>query len=189
MKCPNCGANLEKGAKFCPNCGNSINISNNSPSSSNIVDTVLSRPKLVIVALIVVIVIFAMLIFTSNGDSSNQKFSSDGGYDVEIFGVAFHIPEGFKESYHTGPFSNGETVDFESDDYDDLEIDVSPYRNVNLNSNHVKVKSSKNIDGMDGTIVFYDSNRVSFYYRYGDYLIKLNTNSPDYEELFSSVII
>lgn len=142
-----------------------------------------SKPKIILIGLIIIIIIFVALSFSSNDNTS------DSGYEVEIFEVKFNIPEEFEESYHAGSFSSGETVDFQSADYDDLEISVSPYYNVDLNSNHVTAKYSKNIDGIDGTLVFYDSNRISFYYEYGDYLIKLNTNSPDYEDLFSFVII
>lgn len=147
---------------------------------------ILKRPKLTIIVLIVIIVVLALLI--GGGGNSDQDYSNSNYYEMNIFGVLFHIPEGFEESYHMGPSSSGETVDFQSNGYDDLEIEVSPYYNVNLNSNHIKVKYSKNIDGIDGTLVFYDSNRVSFYYQYGNYLIKLNSNSPDYEDIFSRVI-
>lgn len=193
MKCPNCGSNIGKGSKFCPNCGASVEfvkpdnpVNNNSNSPSDVLNSILAKPKLAALILIVIVVIVAFMLV---GSGSDEQSSYGGGYDMEIYGVKFHIPEGFEETYHAGPFSNGETVDFRSDDYDDLEIDVSPYYNVNLNSNHVKVKYSKNIDGVDGTIVFYDSNRISFYYEHDGYLIKLNTNSPHYEDLFSSVII
>ena len=135
------------------------------------------NPKLSIVILLI-IVVFLALVFM--GGNSNQGYSENGGYEKNIFGVPFHIPEGFEESYHTGPFSSGEVVDFQSDDYDDLEIDVSPQYNPNLNSKHVKAKMQKNIDGKEGTLVFYDSNRVSFYYNDAGNTIKLNTNSPDH---------
>ena len=191
MKCPNCGTNISNDTKFCPNCGKaleSVKVSSKSNiNSKNIFDMFLAKPKIVFLVFIVIILIIAFMLV--GGNNSDQDFSESRGYIVNIFGVSFQIPEEFKESYHSGPFSSGETVDFDSGDYDNLEITVSPYYNVNLNSNHVKVKYSKNIDGVDGTLVFYDSNRISFYYKYGDYLVKLNSNSPDYEELFAFVIV
>ena len=194
MKCSNCGADVKNNSNFCPECGNNVSSKNNASkkssdldsSLSNILDFISSKPKLLGIVLIVLVVLIALMMM---GNGSNQGYSDDGGYIMDVFGVSFHIPEGFEESYHAGPFSSGETVDFKSNDYDDLEIDVSPAYNVDLNSNHVKAKLQKNIDGIDGTLVFYDSNRVSFYYEYDGYTIKLNSNSPDYEDLFSSVII
>lgn len=192
MKCPNCGANLSNDAKFCTNCGNNIGNNNkkthkssNSSGTSGIINTLLSKPKLILVILIVIIIAGAVLSGFGNSSGSNY---SNGGYDMEIFNLAFHIPGGFEESYHTGPFSSGETVDFKSNDYDDLEISVSPQRSLNLNSNHIKTKYTTTIDGREGTLVFYDSNRVSFYYYEGNYLVKLNTNSPQYKDLFAAVI-
>lgn len=192
MKCPNCGAILSEDTKFCTTCGNDVSSIHKSKSSSsldkspsNILDFILSKPKLIAVIVIIFIVFLALIMMGGNSDG----YSDNGGYVTEIFGVSFHIPDGFEESYHSGPFSSGETVDFKSDDYDDLEIEVSPAYNVNLNSNHVKVKTQKNIGGKDGTLVYYDSNRVSFYYEDNGYTIKLNTNSPNHDELFDSVII
>lgn len=192
MKCPNCGASLNNNSNFCTKCGNRIenntkvNNAGNSSAVSDIVNTLLSKPKLIILILIVLVV--AGVIFSGFGGSSDSGYSKNGGYDMDVFGLSFHIPEGFEESYHSGPFNDGETVDFKSDDYDDLEIDVSTDRSLNLNSNYITAKLTKTIAGKEGTVAFYDSNRVSFYYFEGDCRVKLNTNSPEYEELFASVI-
>ncbi len=158
-------------------------------SLDELISFFLKNPKIIAAIMILIVIVLVLTMFGGGNSNSDLDYSNTNYYEKNIFGVTFHIPEGFKESYHSGPSSSGETVDFQSEEYDDLEIEVSPYYNVNLNSKHVKVKYSKNIGGMDGTLVFYDSNRVSFYYKYGDYLIKLNTNSPDHDELFAHVIV
>lgn len=151
MKCPNCGADLDKNTKFCPKCGNAIispmdnNLKGNSSNFDfrEVINMILKKPKLLAIVGVALILILAFAVMT--GGESNQGYSSNGGYITEIFGLSFHIPEGFEESYHSGPFSSGETVDYQSGDYDDLEIEVSPQYSVNLNSNHVKVKTQKTL--------------------------------------------
>ena len=194
--CPDCGAKLDDGVIYCPNCGNNLggkksNVDSSSKSGLDalkIIETILSKPKLIVV-IVVVLLVVGLMVFGSNGGESNQEYSKDNSYQKAIGGIIFNIPDGFEESYHSGPFDDGsETVDFKSDDYDDLEISVSPKYNVDLNSKYIKAKTSKNIGGMDGILVFYDSNRVAFYFDSGDCTVRLNSNSPDYNKLFGTVL-
>lgn len=197
--CKECGAKVSSNQKFCPKCGGKINVPNskkqnvsvdklNHSNKSNvdgiifgIINKIISQPKLIIAIILSILIIFGLA----------NLFSDDysGGYAMDISGLSFSIPDGFVESYHKGPNSVGETVDFHGPNYDDLEIRVSPGRTPDLSSNHIKSQFDKIIDGKDGVVVLSDSNRTSFYYYEGNDLVCLNTNSPDYEDLFKAVII
>ena len=108
--CPNCGEKLEDDSKFCANCGNSVsdnvndktNINKtNNKSISDIINPILERPKILLLIIVVLILFIGISsIFNSSSNFSSSSSSSSnifgGGQDITVYGVNFHIPEGFK---------------------------------------------------------------------------------------------
>ena len=112
--CPNCGEKLEDDSKFCANCGNSVSDNINdktiinktsNKSISDIINPILERPKILLLIIVVLILFIGInAIFNSSSNfSSSSDFSSSsssnifgGGQDITVYGVNFHIPEGFK---------------------------------------------------------------------------------------------
>lgn len=181
MKCPNCSANVENGAQFCPNCGNTLKVvkendstfknpNNNSPFQDAI-NAILAKPKLIIVGIVVIILIFAAgSIFNSDGGAS-----SNGGFDTTVYGLNFHIPEGYVESSRAD-FTNGEYADFNDDGYI-IEISVSEDRNFK-ESKYIDSKVDMTINNKHGTLYQYSANRVAFVYQDNGNLVVIRGAGP-----------
>jgi hypothetical protein len=183
MKCPNCGANVAKGAQFCPNCGNSLkfaketdstfNRPNNNSLFQDAINTILAKPKLIILVLVVIIVIFGIgSIFNSDGGTS-----SNGGFDTTVYGLNFHIPEGYVESSRSD-LTNGEFADFKDDGYI-IEISVSGDRNFK-ESKYIDSKVDMTINNKQGTLYQYKySNGVAFVYHDNGNLVVIRGAGPN----------
>ena len=125
--CPNCGKKIDGDSNFCDNCGNQVsdnindkpNSNNSHKSISDIINPILARPKLLLVIIIVLIVIMGVnFIFNSNSVSnsdsnsvsnsvSNSGSNIFGGQEINVYGVNFHIPDGF--TYYSLPGTSTKT--------------------------------------------------------------------------------
>ena len=179
MKCPNCGAEISKDTKFCSNCGNAIEFSkqkdsNNYNDSNSIINTILANPKLIIMAIVVILLLFGIMsIFNSGSGNVN----SNGASDITVYGLNFHIPDGYVES-DRGDLTNGETVDLKDNGYI-IEISVSADRNFK-ESKYIDSKVDMTINGKQGTLYQYKapSKGIAYVYNDGGNLVVIRGAGP-----------
>lgn len=184
--CSNCGAKLDDNSKFCSECGKhtDVNINNviNNFDIQKIVNSILKRPKLIILILGIIIVILGMnALFNSNG--SDLGTSNGDVYSATVYGMNFNIPAKYKESYRS-KFSNGESADF-SDSGWTIEISVSTDTDFQP-SKYVESSFSKTINGKQGKIYSYKSGHMSFVYFDNGYRVVIR--DANFDELKKIII-
>lgn len=185
--CSNCGAKLDTDSQFCSECGKTTEVSaNNSTNNSNIqnvVNSILNRPKLIILILGVVIVILGMgLLFNSN---NNHDLDMPNGevYDTVVYGMQFHVPSGYEET-NRADFTNGEYADFSKDGWT-IEISVSK-NSYFKKSQYVQSSYSKTVNGKQGTVYNYKFGHSSFVYFENGYRVVIR--DANYKELEEIII-
>ena len=142
-----------------------------------ILNLILKRPKLILLGLIVIIMIIGVSSIFTSGDNN-------GGQVTEIYGLSFHIPEGFVEGQRA-ELTNGETVDLEEDGVSLIEISVSAYTYFK-ESNYIDSKFSKTVNGKEGTVYIYKapSNGMAYvYYDHGMRVVILGATFSELEEI------
>ena len=186
MKCHNCGADLDNNAKFCSNCGNSIDFNkqakskidtppkNNNFDVSNILNIFLKNPKLILAVIVFIIVIFGISsIFTSGG----------GSQDTTVYGLDFHIPNGYVES-DRADLTNGEVITLKGDGGYTIEISVRANEYFK-ESKYVDSKLSKTINNKQGTVYIYKpaTNMAFVYYDQGNLVVIRGATFSELEEI------
>ena len=183
MKCPNCGADVENEAKFCRNCGKHIiKNSNNGFNFQKIVNLLLENPKLILAVIAVIIVVVGVSsILSSGGDTTG----GNGVYDTEVYGINFHIPEGYIES-DRGQYTNGEYADFKKGGAI-IEISVST-DSYFKESKYIDSKFSKTVNGKSGTVYVYKAPSNGMAYVYYDQGKRIVIRDATFTELEQIVI-
>ena len=149
---------------------------------SKIVNSILKRPKLIILILGIIIVILGMnALFNSNG--SDEGTSNGDVYSTTVYGMNFNIPAKYKESDRS-MYTNGEFADFSKDGWT-IEISVSTDTDFKQ-SEYVKSSFSKTINGKQGTIYSYNSGHMSFVYFDNGYRVVIR--DADFNELEEIII-
>lgn len=145
-----------------------------------ILDMIMAQPKLIIIAIVVVIIIFGISSMFTSGDSSG---SNGGSYDAVVYGMNFHIPNGYVESSR-GEFTNGEYADFKKDAWI-IEISVST-NSYFKESKYIDSKLSKTVNGHEGTVYIYKepSNRMCYvYYDQGKQVVIRDASFDELEQI------
>ena len=149
---------------------------------SKIVNSILKRPKLIILILGIIIVILGMnALFNSNG--SDEGTSNGDVYSTTVYGMNFNIPAKYKESDRS-MYTNGEFADFSKDGWT-IEISVSTDTDFKQ-SEYVKSSFSKTINGKQGTIYSYNFGHMSFVYFDNGYRVVIR--DADFNELEEIII-
>lgn len=133
--------------------------------------------------LVVLGIVFLAVISIS---SVSAFWPFDSGNDVTVYGLNFHIPEGYKEtSRHE--FTNGEGVDLKEDENDiwTIEISVSSDRTFK-ESNYMVSSFPYTINDVDGTVYSYKTGNMAFVYYVDDYLVVIK--GADFDELKEIII-
>lgn len=193
MKCPNCSEEIDNNSKFCANCGNAVPINRNNKTNINnsnngffqdIVNTIIKKPKLILFAIFVLIFIIgisSMFNSTSTSDSNNVF-----GQEVTVYGLNFHIPEGYKETSRN-EFTNGEYVDLKEDENDAWAIEISVSSDGSFKeSKYVKSSFPYTINNVKGTVYSYKTGNMAFVYYVDDYLVVIK--GADFDELKEIII-
>ena len=191
MKCPNCGVDLSKNVKFCPNCGNSLDFSkqiksttidktqnNNTFDVTGILNLFSQNPKLILLSIVVIIAIFAICSIFISGDGTN----ANGGYDTTVYGVNFHVPEGYVESDRSD-LTSGETITLEGDG---STIEISVRANEHFKeSKYIDSKFSKTINNKEGTVYTYKpaTNMAFVYYDQENLVVIRGASLAELEEI------
>ena len=129
---PNCGVKSKK-YKGPDNIAETTN-------KSNLIVTVLSKPKLLLLVVAVIIFVCGVISLTSN------NFSAEGNYvwgwhEVSIYRIPFNIPNGFEETKHEGSSTYWETVYFyNKNTQEEFSIRVFTDINLDLSGKHIKSK-------------------------------------------------
>lgn len=191
--CNKCGEELDSDEEFCHNCGaksknyKGTDKTTKTANKSNLIDTIIAKPKLLLLLIVAIIVVGGIIALTSNNSSSDGNYVGEN--EVVIYGIPFNIPNGFEESYHSGPSNYGETVDFTNNNTQEgFEIDVSTFQDLDLTGKHIKDKLNQNINGKEGVLVFYDSGGVVYYYYEGNYLVRIHVDTIHYNNLLEAII-
>ena len=184
--CSHCGAELDGNSQFCQECGKSteitVNNSTNNFDIQNIVDSILKRPKLIILTLLAIIVVFGVsLLFNSNPHS--DLLTTGETYDTMVYGMPFHIPKGYEEDVR-GEFTNGEFADFSKSAWT-IEISVSTDSNFKK-SQYVKSSFTKVVNGKQGTVYTYNHGHMAFVYFDNGYRVVIRDAS--FKELEEIII-
>lgn len=131
--------------------------------------------KTILMGIVVIVVIVGIIsVFSSGGN---------GSYETTVYGINFHIPEGYEES-DRADYTNGEYVDFKKDGWV-IEISVSTDTYFK-ESKYIDSKVSKSINGKDGTLYIYKapSNGVSYvYYDQGKQIVIRGATTSELEEI------
>ena len=147
-----------------------------------LINMLMARPKLILIVIVIIILLFGISSMFTSGDGSGN----DGGsYDATVYGINFHIPNGYVESSR-GEYTNGEYVDFKKDAWI-IEISVSTATYFK-ESKYIDSKLSKTVNGHDGTLYIYKepSNRMAYvYYDQGKQIV---IRDATFEELDQIVI-
>ena len=186
--CNKCGEKLDDNEEFCHNCGAKSKKYKGSDKTikntnkPNLIDTIISKPKLILLLIIVIIVFGGVIALTSNNSSNDGNYV--GGHEVTIYGIPFNIPNGFEETKTVGNtvyFTNKNTQE-------GFSIRISTNQNLDLGGNHIQHKLNQNINGKEGVLVSYDSGAMVYYYYEGNYLICINVDTIHYNNLLKAII-
>lgn len=191
--CNKCGEELDSDEEYCHNCGakskkyEGTDKTIKTTNKLNLINTIISKPKLILLLIVVIIIVGGSIALISNNSSSDGNYV--GGHAVSIYGIPFNIPNGFEESYHTGPSSYGETVHFTNKNTQEgFEISVSTFKDLDLTGKHIKDKLNQNINGKKGVLVFYDTGGVAYFYHEGNYLVRIQVDTTHYNKLLEAII-
>lgn len=189
--CNKCGEELDSDEEFCPNCGakskNYKGTDKKTTNKPNIIDTLMSKPKLILLLIVAIIVVGGVISLASNNSSSSGNYV--GGHEVSIYGIPFNIPNGFEETKHEGPTNYGETAYFSNKNTQEgFSIHVSTDKNLDLSGKYIKSKSNYNVSGTVGVLVSHTNGDVIFYYYEGNYLVSIKPDTVHYPDLLKAII-
>jgi hypothetical protein len=151
--------------------------------------------------LIFILLLLGLVIVSISGASAFWPF--DGGSDVTVNGVSFHLPDGFDadnpvnsesdNTYERAVFKNAENKDTVDIAVDDKSVEDSVIGNSLIKKGY----EQKTIDGKEGFYKFYLSKNVEFVYIDNDKVISIivpfvydqyGDNFMKYDELLGEII-
>lgn len=133
--------------------------------------------KTILIGIVVIVVIVGIISIFSSGSGDN------GSYETTVYGVNFHVPEGYEES-NRADYTNGEYADFKKEGWI-IEISVSTDTYFK-ESKYIDGKVSKTINGKEGTLYVYKapSNGVSYvYYDQGKQVVIRGATDSELEQI------